>query len=187
MIWPDKHTTKLRVLFDTSAKANGASLNDGLYIGPPQSPLLYNILLRFRVHRTTLIADIEKAFLTISIVPEHRDFLRFLWPADPTTQCSGLDCYRFIRVVFCVSPSTFILNATIRHHLELYLNSDREFVAEVLPRSLYVDDCASGSSAPPAAFALANKIRTRFREGGFNMRKWSSNSQELTRMIKGIK
>ena len=71
----DKETTKLRIVFDTSARSPGPSLNDCLYIGPPMSPLLYNILLRFRIHKTALMADIEKAFLNISIVPEHRDFL----------------------------------------------------------------------------------------------------------------
>ena len=43
----DKETTKLRVVFDASAKSTGPSLNDCLYVGPPMSPLLYNILLRF--------------------------------------------------------------------------------------------------------------------------------------------
>ena len=166
----DKETTKLRVFFDASAKSTGPSLNDCLYIGPPMSPLLYNILLRFRIHKTALEADIEKAFLNISIVPEHRDILRFMWPSNPSSQCSDIDCYWFTRVVFGVNCTPFILNAIIRHHLDLYQKSDPEFVAEVL-KSLYVDDYASGSSTSTAAFTLARKIRASWREGGFNMRK----------------
>ena len=116
----DKETTKLRVVFDASAKSTDPSPNDCLYVGPPMSPLLYNILLRFRIHKTPLMAVIEKAFLNISIVSEHRDFLRFMWPSNPSSQCSDIDCYRFTRVVFGVNCSPFILNATIRHHLDLY-------------------------------------------------------------------
>ena len=120
----DKETTKLRVVFDASAKSTGPSLNDCLYVGPLMSPLLYNILLRFRIHKTALMANIEKAFLNISTVPKHRDFLRFMWPSNPSSQCSDNDCYRFTRVVFGVNCSPFILNATIRHHLDLYQKSD---------------------------------------------------------------
>ena len=81
---PDKETTKLRVVFDASAKhkGEGLSLNDVLDPGPSLLPLLYDILLRFRAGKVVLIGDIEKAFLNISIAPEHRDFLRFLWVDD---------------------------------------------------------------------------------------------------------
>ena len=74
----DKDTTRLLVVFDVSTTANGPSQNDCLYVGPPLSPLLYDILLRFRVHKITLTADIQKAFLHISVAPNHRNFLRFL-------------------------------------------------------------------------------------------------------------
>jgi hypothetical protein len=134
----DKETIKLRVVFDASAKSNGTSLNDCLCVGPPMSRLLYNILLRFRIHKTALMADIEKAFLNISIVPEHRDSLRFMWPANPTSQCSDIDCYRLTRVVFGVNSSPFILNATIRHHLDLYQKSDQ---SQVCRRSVAVLVC----------------------------------------------
>ena len=33
-------------------------------------------------------------------------------------------------------------------------------------------------------FEIYQKLKSRFREGGFNMRKWASNNQELTELIK---
>ena len=39
---------------------------------------LFDILIRFRVHKVALTADIEKAFLNVSIKPEQRNMLRFL-------------------------------------------------------------------------------------------------------------
>ena len=74
----DKETTKLRVVYDGSAKKDGPSLNDCLYSGPSLSPLLFDIMLRFRMKKVALIVDLEKAFLSVSIVPHQRDFSRFL-------------------------------------------------------------------------------------------------------------
>ena len=44
-------------------------------------------------------------------------------------------------------------------------------------KALYVDDFASGKNTVLDCFELCQKLKTRFREGGFNMRKWASNSR----------
>ena len=62
------------------------SLNDLLYSGPCMLPFLYDILLRFRISKVGLIADIKQAFLNIGIADEHRDFLRFLWFSEDGNQ-----------------------------------------------------------------------------------------------------
>ncbi|KAK3732474.1 hypothetical protein QZH41_003783 [Actinostola sp. cb2023] len=178
----DKETTKLRIVYDASAHSTGPSLNDCLYAGPSLSPLIFDILVRFRLNKIGMIADIEKAFLNISIKPEHRDYLRFLWVDDPFSDNAMLKHLRFTRVVFGVTSSPFILNATIRHHLNHYTETDPQFVKELL-RSLYVDDYASGSNTSTSAFNLARKIKSTLTQGGFNMRKWMSNSKELMEML----
>jgi hypothetical protein len=129
----DKDTTKVRVVYDASAKTTGPSL----------TPLIFDILLRFRVHSVAMTADIEKAFLNVAVAEEHRDFLRFLWLNNPYSSSPSVIHLRFARVVFGVTSSPFILNATIRHHVNQYLLNDPEFVYELL-RSLHVDDYASG-------------------------------------------
>lgn len=63
----DKQTTKVRVVYDASAKSAGPSLNKCLHVGPKLNTKIFDILLRFRVHRIAIIADIEKAFLMISV------------------------------------------------------------------------------------------------------------------------
>lgn len=178
----DRETTKLRIVYDASAKRNGPSLNDCLYAGPALTPLIWDILLRFRTNKVAVTADIEKAFLNISIAPEHRDCLRFLWVDDPLSESPEIQVMRFARVMFGVTSSPFILNATIRHHMNYYSATDPEFVNEVL-RSLYVDDYVSGASSEQAAYELCEKVKSRLAEGGFNMRKWMSNSQQLMDML----
>lgn len=61
-------TTKVRVVFDASAKSSsGISLNDTLLIGPTIQDTLFAILLRFRTHMFVLTADIEKMFRQINV------------------------------------------------------------------------------------------------------------------------
>ncbi|XP_015760096.1 PREDICTED: uncharacterized protein LOC107339340 [Acropora digitifera] len=133
------HRTVVRVVYDASSKMFGPSLNDCLHIGPFLNPLLFNILLRFRVNEVALIADIEKAFLITVIDPEHRNFVRFLWVKDPNKENLEDMEVRFACVVFGVNSSPFILNATIRHHLNTCLPVDSTLARELL-KSLYVDD-----------------------------------------------
>jgi hypothetical protein len=98
----DKKTTKLRIVYDASAKSEGPSLNDCLYSGPSLAENIVDILLRFRCHPTALVGDIEKAFLMIAIAKEDRDVLRFLWVDDITKDNPKIMIYRFTRVVFGV-------------------------------------------------------------------------------------
>ncbi|XP_065902306.1 uncharacterized protein [Dysidea avara] len=178
----DKSTTKLRIVYDASAKSNGSSLNDYLYAGPKFGQSIMDILLRFRTHRVALAADIEKAFLMVSVAPHDRDVLRFLWVDDIKKERPRVTTFRFTRVVFGVSVSPFLLNATIKHHVEEYRENHPEFV-NLFTRSIYVDDITYGASDEEAAFELYGKSKKVLAEGGFNLRKFVSNSQSLQSRI----
>lgn len=58
----DKDTTKVRVVYDASARSNGPLLNDYLYTGPKFDQNIFDLILKFRSHKVALLADIEKAF-----------------------------------------------------------------------------------------------------------------------------
>ena len=58
---------------------NELSINQFLEPGLCLLPLLYDVLLRFRLGRIGIIADIRQTFLQISVDPSHSDYLQFLW------------------------------------------------------------------------------------------------------------
>ena len=118
VIRKDKDTTKIRIVYDASAKSEGPSLNQCLHTGPKFHQRIADLLLRFRVYPVAVVADIEKAFLMIQVAEEDRDVLRFLWVKDLTTEPPEIIELRFARVIFGVSSSPFLLNATIKYHLE---------------------------------------------------------------------
>ena len=107
----DRETTKVRVVYDGSAKLSKdeKSLNDCLQTGPNHIPHVFNMLANFRKNTVGLTADIEKAFLMVGIQEDQRDFLRFLWLDDPKSENPKIVHYKFTRLVFGLRPSPAIL------------------------------------------------------------------------------
>lgn len=61
VVTPQKSTTKLRIVYDASAKTKSEhlSLNECLYRGPVLLNDLCGILMRFRLNTIGIVADIE--------------------------------------------------------------------------------------------------------------------------------
>ena len=85
--------------------------------------------------------------------------------------------------MFGVSSSPFLLNATLKYHLNKYAVSDPEFVKKIL-KTLYVHDLSTGNESVKETDKLFLKTKLTMLEAGFEMRKWSSNSRELVDKIK---
>ncbi|XP_062535225.1 uncharacterized protein LOC134204419 [Armigeres subalbatus] len=80
----DSTTTKLRVVFDASCSTDsGISLNQVLMVGPVIQDDLLSIILRFRMHRFVIIADIEKMFRQIRVHSADYPLQRILWRSSP--------------------------------------------------------------------------------------------------------
>ena len=47
--------------------------------GPCLLPNIFDILVRFRLEKIGIVADIKKAFLQIAIDEDQRDFLGMIW------------------------------------------------------------------------------------------------------------
>lgn len=158
----DKATTKVRVVYDASARsANGPSLNDCLLKGPKFNQLIFDLLVRFRSYKVALTADLEKAFLMVSVEEADRDVLRFLWVKDFKRETPEFKIYRFTHVVF---SSPVLLNANIQFHLEGYLKTNEVHMRRLL-RSTYVDDIITGGETEEEAFELYVQSKQIFREG----------------------
>ena len=177
----DKQTTKIRAVFDASCKVNGPSLNECLYAGPNLIAKIFDILVRFRCNKIGLLADIKQAFLNVEIDKEHRDYLRFLW-YDSNSEQSQKVVYRFLRVVFGVTSSPFLLNGTIRHHLNKYVDREKAIVDQ-LRDDFYVDDLVSGCQVVSEGKEIYDKSKSIMQDAGFDLRKWVTNDPELMNYI----
>lgn len=166
-------STKVRPVFDASAPSyNGISLNDCLETGPSLNPNLVATLLRFRRWPIALTADITKAFLQISVCKEDRDVHRFLWKPE-----ESVCVMRFTRVPFGNKSSPFLLNATIKHHLDLCRQSE---VVDELRENLYVDDWLTGADSITEGQAKFTEASSVLSKAGMTLSKWTSSDKYLT-------
>ena len=69
----------------------------------------------------------------------------------------------------------FLLNATIKHHIDSYTASQPEIV-QLLTRSIYVDDVVCGADHEQEAYAVYTSSKEILNRGCFNLRKFVTNA-----------
>ncbi|UYV83459.1 hypothetical protein LAZ67_23001100 [Cordylochernes scorpioides] len=158
------HTTG----FDASCKTKGGwSLNDCLAKGPNLLELIPDIMLKFRLYKIGVVADIEKAFLQISVTKEDRQFLRFLWWEDGKQE--NLRIYQHKGMVFGVTSSPFLLAATLKLHLEQYGNE--RYVIPLL-KCMKMDNCVNSVTSLEVAQVFQQQSIDLLSPAGLNLREW---------------
>lgn len=178
VIRDDKVSSKLRIVLQANqATDNGISLNDILHTGPALQNDLLVILLNFRLFKIAVTADIRQMFLRILT----RDYLyqQILYRFDPR---EPIKRYAFQCVTFGLRSSPFLANRTIRE----LINLEKErfpLASELALRDLYVDDIASSFMNTDVAVKASQQLIDLFKSGGFDLLKWSSNSNEVLSAI----
>ena len=171
-------STKVRIVYDASAKANddSLSLNDCLETGPPLQNLVWNILVRNRFKPVALAADLKQAFLQIRIQKKDRDALRFHWISEENPR--EIEVYRFTRALFGLNQSPFLLGGTLEQHLS---SQEEQFPTEVaeIKDGLYVDDLLTGGCVVEEVHDLKVTAIEIFGKAQFKLHKWHSNVAEL--------
>lgn len=104
-----------------------------------------------------------------------------MWREHPTDPISEYQLNTVTRT-YGTAPATYL---SVRALLQLAKNDEEEFPRgkEVLERDFYVDDFLGGADTEEAALAIQGEITGLLVKGGFNIRKWTSNSQRIINNI----
>lgn len=173
-------STKLRVVFDASANStSGVSLNNALLVGPTIQDDLYQIILRFRMHRYVITADIEKMYRQVLVHTDDIDYQRIVWRREVK---SPVEHFRLKTVTYGTASAPYLATKSLQQ-----LGEDNKEVfptaSEIIKRDFYVDDLMTGSNDLSETIRLQQQLISILDSGGFPLRKWASNSHELLAQV----
>ncbi|XP_062556677.1 uncharacterized protein LOC134221498 [Armigeres subalbatus] len=141
IVRPDSVTTKFRVVFDAScATESGVSLNDALMVGPVVQDELYSFLLRFRIPRFVIVADLQKMYRQVLVHPSDHMLQHIVFRSslvDP------IEIYELQTITYGTAAAPYLVTRCLQQ-----LASDGELThpvaSKVLSKSFYIDDLLSG-------------------------------------------
>ena len=177
---PEKDTTKVRIVFDASAKYDGISMNDMIHQGPKLQRDLFDALLRFRRRPVAVVCDITEMYLQIGISAEDKPYHRFLWRV--MNQDRQPDMYEFDRVVFGVNASPFQAQFVLQNHARKF-EASFPMAAEKVLKSTYMDDSMDSVSSEEQGVDLYKQLSRLLTKAGMHGRKWLSNSPTVLKDI----
>ena len=173
---------KLRVVFDCAASYLGVSLNDHILSGPNLTTPLIDVLLRFRLNRIGIMADIEQMFYRVLVPKEERNFMRFLWYSngeldkDPIEYRMGVHSFGLVSSPACAVTA---LRMTAEDNRDKYDAT----ILDCIYKHTYIDDLLVSCES----VEKAKKITTEFSElcskGGFVLKDWCSNDRKVVEVI----
>ncbi|XP_053681566.1 uncharacterized protein LOC128732345 [Sabethes cyaneus] len=135
-------TTKVRVVFDGSAKTStGSSLNEALCVGPVVQDELIATILRMRTYPIALVGDIAKMYRQVLVHRDDTSLQRILWRFSTD---EPIQVYELLTVTYGLAPSSFLATRTL---LQLADDEGSRYPLgrEALLKNFYVDDFIGGA------------------------------------------
>ena len=174
---PNSTSTPVRLVLAANLPL-GKSVNTELETGPSLIRDLAMVLRQFRCGKVGISGDISKAFHRLVVREEDRDYFRFLWWA-PGKVGNEILTLRLARVPFGTNLAPFQFLGTLMFHLTSHPEKE---IAESILDKFYSDNMVTSIDDEQPLEYILNAVRV-LKDGGFNLRKFSSNSKSLNKKL----
>ncbi|XP_050338216.1 uncharacterized protein LOC126764587 [Bactrocera neohumeralis] len=173
---PTSASTKLRVVFDASCQTTTqTSLNDLLLVGPTIQTELYMLLLRFRLYRYAITADVTKMYRQVSLNKNDRKFHYILWRASAD---ADLLTYQLNTVTYGTASAPYLAVRSLHYLADKHM-AEFPIGAAAVKTSFYVDDFLCGADDTDALHTLKKEVIEILQRGQFPLSKWHSNHPDF--------
>ncbi len=171
---PEKASTPLRIVFNSSAVYQGHCLNDYWLKGPDLLNSLFGVIRRFRENQVAVSGDISKMYHQVLIPQRDQQVHRFLWRNLDTTRPP--DTYVKTVLTFGDKPASEMAQIALRKTAEEGA-SENERAAAVIKDNSYMDDICDSVHTVDDARQLTEEIDNILENGRFKIKEWLSNEQ----------
>ena len=177
---PKSKSTPCRIVYNSSARFQGQSLNDYLAKGPSLLNKMIGVIMRFRECRHAFIGDISKMFHSIDIPLRDQMTHLFLWrdfdrESHPTT-------YAMTVVNMGDRPSATIAQVALRKSAERFTYEYPED-SNLIVKNAYMDDIPSSTNSEDDAVRLRREIDLILSSTGFSIKEWICSGQDTPQVV----
>ncbi|UYV84916.1 hypothetical protein LAZ67_X003999, partial [Cordylochernes scorpioides] len=124
------------------------------------------------------IAEVKRELCRCYYMPHHpedADYQRILWKPSPEEPVVD---YRLLTVTYGTTSASFLAMRTLQQLAEDEGQNYPE-ASRVTLNDFYVDDLLTGAQTIAEAKELIDQLKDLMKKGGFHLRKWNSNCQEI--------
>ncbi|XP_063593160.1 uncharacterized protein LOC134770218 [Penaeus indicus] len=166
---PGSTSTPIRIVFNSSAKFMGQSLNSFWAKGPDVLNSMVGILLRFREGAIGIAGDISKMYNSIKLPEMEQHVRRFVW-RDFQLNCEP-EHYVLTSMGFGDKPSGIIAMLALKHTAELWMEKYPDAASMIISNS-YVDDIIQSVESKEKALQLIQETEKILSYGNFKVKQW---------------
>lgn len=171
---PHSVSTPVRLVWNSSQKYRGLSLNDILIKGPDVLNPIRAVLLRFRAGVFAALGDIRKMYNSVWLEEREVHLHRFLWR---DTEDAEIEDFAITRVNIGDKPAGCIAQVAMRETANLPPFSHFKEEKRVLEEDVYVDDILTSHNDLDHLKLLTSNIEQILKAGGFFMKPWVYSDQ----------
>lgn len=171
LIAPNPHsvTTPVRLVWNSSQKFRGLSMNDLLLKGPDVLNSIRAVLLRFRKGVFGVLGDIRKMYNSVWLEEREMHLHRFLWRDTPEEE---IEEYAITRVNIGDRPAGCIAQLAMRETAGLAAFAHLKEERRVLEEDSYVDDILTSQNDRKRLVEIVKGIEEILEAGGFSLKEW---------------
>lgn len=172
---------KFRVVFDASCPTStGVSFNSLQLPGEKLQADLGKILLRFRLHRYAITADIVKMYRQVLVNKEQHNYQRIIY--RPSNDVPVKE-YCLTTVTWGMTSAGFNAVRALRQ-CAFDEQQAHPTASQAVLNDFYIDDFLSGRNDYQSLCQLRDEIIRMLTLGGFQLSKWATNNTQLSNELR---